>query len=66
MLITSNKDTQISIITRLVVASEVEGNTLAEAMYKASGRPATVERHDNMFGGKWFIQFYSDQIETVG
>lgn len=65
MKVTSNKSTQKSIITRLAVSSEAEGEMLADAMYKASGRPASVERYDHMFDGKWFIQFFSDEIEVI-
>lgn len=65
MKVTSNKDSQKSIITRIVVSSKAAGELLAGAMYAASGKPATVERHGHMFDGKWFIQFYSDEIEVI-
>lgn len=64
MKIASNKTTQKSIITRLLVSSATEGELLAEAMYKASGRPASVERYDHILDGQWFIQFFSDEIEV--
>jgi len=65
MKVTSSKQTQNSIITRLVVSSEAEGEMLADAMYKVSGRVATVERHNHMLDGKWFLQFFSDEIEII-
>lgn len=63
MKVTANKEQ--SIITRIVVSSEQAGELLAHALYKTSGKPATVEQYPDILDGEWFVQFFSDEVEGI-